>query len=733
MNVTEFVSRLDNVEPNGQNSYTARCPVHGDTHNSLSISEGNDGRILVNCFAGCSTQDIVETMGLNMSDLFSQSVNTLTSAASYKLDREHIYKNSVGEIVGKKSIWKAPGVKSKKVKCYRYENGQYIERLNNAKFPLYHLPELLSSKDTIIVAEGEKDVETLEKLGYTATSKPNGAGSKWLTEYNDYIKDRNVILLADNDKPGKDNVERDAALIWSIVKSVKVVYSENVLPGLREHGDISDIVAEIGEDQAKTVLDKVISETRAYSRVENKPLELPMYMYVDERTGKRKVNPALLAKAFKAREHYRLVKDPLSNSETFYFYENGRYTPISHTTMKGYIKSYITKYDESALKMRDVEEVLKALVTELDFISPEQFNGDEDIINFQNGVLNIKTFELAPHSPDVLSTIQIPCDWNPKAATPDVFLGFLNDLTSGDTERKSFLLQFAGACISNIKGYRTKKSLFLYGKGGTGKSQFKKLIERIIGAENCCAADLVELEERFGMASLYGKRLAGSNDMSGRAISELKRFKSLTGGDSVEIERKGKDKFSATFNGFFWFCTNTLPAFGGDRGQWVYDRIIPVLCDNPISEDQKDPFICDKMYAEREGIVHLAVTAFKSVYDNGLHFDIPSSSAKLLEQYKRDNSSVLTFFDECCIMRDEKAQIYKYDNCIESAIYRSYQNWCSESGYKAVSKKNFESEIADALDKGKDNIKRRPNFGRYYTFTLTAECKNRFGIYDCTP
>lgn len=266
MNVTEFVSMLDGVKSNGQNGYMACCPVHNDKKASLKVSEGEDGRILLYCHAGCSIQNIVEAMGLNMSDLFSQSITATTSAASYKLDREHIYKNSVGEIVGKKSIWKAPGVKSKKVKCYRYENGQYIEGLNNAKFPLYHLPELLSSKDTIIVAEGEKDVKTLEKLGYTATSKPNGAGSKWLTEYNDYIKDRDVVLLADNDKPGKDNVERDAALIWSIVKSVKVVYSENVLPGLREHGDISDIVAEIGEDQAKTALDKVISETRALCR-----------------------------------------------------------------------------------------------------------------------------------------------------------------------------------------------------------------------------------------------------------------------------------------------------------------------------------------------------------------------------------------------------------------------------------------------------------------------------------
>jgi hypothetical protein len=52
------------------NGWTARCPSHADHHNSLSISQGDDGRVLLNCFAGCEAEAIVKALGLNMKDLF---------------------------------------------------------------------------------------------------------------------------------------------------------------------------------------------------------------------------------------------------------------------------------------------------------------------------------------------------------------------------------------------------------------------------------------------------------------------------------------------------------------------------------------------------------------------------------------------------------------------------------------------------------------------------------------
>ena len=68
--ITEQVlNRLKNVKSCGD-GWSAECPAHLDTHNSLSINIGVNGQVLVHCFAGCTAQEIVSAMGLGMRDLF---------------------------------------------------------------------------------------------------------------------------------------------------------------------------------------------------------------------------------------------------------------------------------------------------------------------------------------------------------------------------------------------------------------------------------------------------------------------------------------------------------------------------------------------------------------------------------------------------------------------------------------------------------------------------------------
>lgn len=68
-NIDLVLSRLDKVRPYGK-GFTARCPAHEDRTASLSVTAGNDGRLLVHCFAGCSVHDVVGAIGLTVSDLF---------------------------------------------------------------------------------------------------------------------------------------------------------------------------------------------------------------------------------------------------------------------------------------------------------------------------------------------------------------------------------------------------------------------------------------------------------------------------------------------------------------------------------------------------------------------------------------------------------------------------------------------------------------------------------------
>ena len=353
--------------------------------------------------------------------------------------------------------------------------------------------------------------------------------------------------------------------------------------------------------------------------------------------------------------------------------------------MKGYIKKFITDYDESFLQMKHVDEVYKQINTDLNILNSTLLKQDENIINFQNGILNLDTMELQPHSPDILSTIQIPCNWNGADAPTPVFDSFMDSFTEGREEVRKLLLQFMGVCISNIKGWRLKKALFLIGEGDTGKSQLKGLTERLLGAGNHIGIDLDRIEARFGTSAIYGKRLAGSSDMKFLTIKELEVFKQCTGGDALFAEFKGLSAFHFIYDGLLWFCANRAPKFGGDQGDWVYDRMMIINCHNVIPVEKRDRKLLDKLYAEREGIVYKAVMALKEVIANGYRFDEPDVVKANRHAYKLQNNSVLYFFEECMQERPKPGSVPRNDRFTVNRVYDAYRNWCNQEcdGYSS--------------------------------------------------
>ncbi len=72
MSADKLISLLPKVKRMGRLRWTARCPSHNDKVPSLAVRELDDGRVLVHCFAGCSTGDILAAIGLTMEDLFPE-------------------------------------------------------------------------------------------------------------------------------------------------------------------------------------------------------------------------------------------------------------------------------------------------------------------------------------------------------------------------------------------------------------------------------------------------------------------------------------------------------------------------------------------------------------------------------------------------------------------------------------------------------------------------------------
>lgn len=80
----DFVARLDKARKNGERAWMARCPAHEDKGPSLKVTD-SDGKILIHCFAGCSPAEIVQAVGLQLTDLFPPRDER--EAAQYRRDR----------------------------------------------------------------------------------------------------------------------------------------------------------------------------------------------------------------------------------------------------------------------------------------------------------------------------------------------------------------------------------------------------------------------------------------------------------------------------------------------------------------------------------------------------------------------------------------------------------------------------------------------------------------------
>ena len=465
-------------------------------------------------------------------------------------------------------------------------------------------------------------------------------------------------------------------------------------------------------------------------------MEHPEFIRFREKSGKPYVSEQLLAKYVREHLTYLLIRDNGKQSVQRYVYEDGVYKLYASDMFKGCIKRFVEEYDAELVKMGQINEVYQHIMTDLDYSTQDELNADETLINFKNGILKVTDNSLLKlsHTPDVYSTIQIPCSWTGSPSPTPVFDAYMQTLTNGDKDIEQLLMEFIGVCISNVKGWRMKKALFLVGDGDTGKSQLKSLVERLLGKDNFIGIDLKEIEARFGTGAIYGTRLAGSSDMSFLSVDELKTFKKITGGDSLYAELKGQQAFEFTYNGLLWFCMNRLPRFGGDNGQWVYDRIMVIRCDNAIPKDKQDKLLLDKLYAERDGIVYKAVKALQRVIANGYYFSEPDSVTEAREKYQTENSTVISFFNECmCPWKYGKINRH----CTTGRVYRVYKAWCQDNnnGFSKTARE-FRDDLSAYLGGTYADITTRQKGNTYYRdYTITDEAKEQFSKeygYDCS-
>jgi putative DNA primase/helicase len=242
--VETVLARLKRVKAAGAGKWMTECPTHKDGTQSLSVAVGRDGRVLVNCHAKCPTPAVLTAIGLTLSDLFppgssprpepAQKTNrTLSMVKSYD------YTDASGTLLYQscRLVDSATGKKTFRQRR-RTATGSWDYTLGDVELVLYRLPDVLSAVESgrpVFIVEGEKDADALIDLGYTATTNPMGAG-KWRESFSPLFAGADVVILPDNDEPGRSHAAQIAASLTTQNATVRVV----ALPNLPEKGDVSD-------------------------------------------------------------------------------------------------------------------------------------------------------------------------------------------------------------------------------------------------------------------------------------------------------------------------------------------------------------------------------------------------------------------------------------------------------------------------------------------------------------
>ena len=304
----------------------------------------------------------------------------------------------------------------------------------------------------------------------------------------------------------------------------------------------------------------------------------------------------------------------------------------------------------------------------------------------QNGIFDLEKQRLYPHSPDRLTFTCIKAKYDPKAKCP-VFDSFLFWVTHGNPQ----LLERFWMALGSLFIYPTRGKFFIFMEGvsNSGKSVLGNFCQRLYPKESVSNIRLRTMKENFGLMRLLGAVINFELDMPNTKLNAevVSRLKQITGGDSIDVPRKYLSSVTLERQIKFVFASNHPLCLDGEDDAFE-KRIVYLPFDRAVPDDQQDPYLGDKIWAERNAIVTKALHyARKLVRLNYIFPKIPQVDSA---EYVVQNSSIKSagqFVQESCERCDPDVVTALED------LYNAYLDFCKEKDVWACSSSAFQEAL----------------------------------------
>ncbi|MCG7850699.1 MAG: DUF5906 domain-containing protein [ANME-2 cluster archaeon] len=377
----------------------------------------------------------------------------------------------------------------------------------------------------------------------------------------------------------------------------------------------------------------------------NKPelnMEMLVYMMGNRDTDEFKHSHSEYGYA----EHIMENNHLFSNyGDQIYKYENGVY---KWDRKADDIKKQYRKIDTDEWTVATANSVLAQILIETRK-NGDEINCDNNIVNFKNGLYDLRTGVLSNHTPEFISTIQIPHDYLVDVKKSTV----LNDIVEGilkPNDIKTFK-QFTGYCLTTK--ISMKKTAFIVGIGDTGKTTLLEILQRTIGYINRSKESMDKLmNDKFSTFELKDKLLNCHDDVSNKTVFNTEMIKELSGGSPHgTAEEKGIQKHTYTKTAKILFCGNNLPQlfFSEDlayRRRWILFECINVRKASDPGGKTLDELMESISEEDYSAFIKECLDAFREVMDRN-EFTLSESNKNVIRTYELLSNPVKVFIDEC--------------------------------------------------------------------------------------
>ena len=724
MNISDFLSHLKNVSK-CSGGWKACCPAHTDRSPSLSITEGDDGRILIKCHAGCAAQQVVAAMNLTMSDLFPESTDTFNfpviagkseKTASYRSKKPmretsfHPYKKDGQLHAGVFRFDPADGSDGKQyVPVHSTPAGGAVGDPPDG-WPLYRLEEIQARPDEpVFLVEGEKAADALADLGLLVTTSAHGSNAWKKTDWSPLVG-RDLIAMPDNDNAGRKYIEDVIAHIYELgaLKSTRRID----LTHLAAKADAYDLIAVLREEcvSIDQIPDKIFSMASDWT-IEMEPPEFALIRKLAVRYGDPfvrsvKGKPLSVNQRFASAwcaHTFNLLFDP--TLDRFYEYDPSTGLWVQRTDafvtdqIGDAVGELLSLLSAVHLLSKCGQSLLAAITTLLKGRIEKQdvWSKSDNRIHLSNGMLQINAVDLpqlGTFSPEFYSRNRSSYPWKPDADCPRFLRELLEPALS--TEDILLLQKYAGQCLLGSNASQTL--LLIRGTAGGGKSTLCEIIEKVIGEANVAQLRVEQLTNRFETLRFQGRTLLSGKDVAGNFLDSKGAYilKALVGGDRLEGEVKGGNLSFAIrgeYNSIITSNSRLCVRLDGDAAAWRR-RLLIIDFDQPPVAKRIPFFAAQLLEEEGEGILHWMIDGSIALLADLEQFGsvrLSDTQTRRVEDLLAESDSIRAFVRDC---------VEKADPCFDittSELTAAYFDYCDSRGWEAWPRRRFETSATDIM------------------------------------